>query len=348
VLASDLHVHIDGSLRPSTLAELAAEHGLCPRELSQGRFVERLRFEPGMTLRSCLERFNTTVLLLQSSESLRRVTSELVVDGYRDGVRHMEARLCPSLHVRGGLRPEQVLDAALAGIEEGKVAVNSIAPGDSMSAGLIVTILEGMSEDEAHSLVELAMAYADLGVLGVDIAGDEALFDATRFEAPLARARDAGLGVTVHAGEGHEASHVRDAVQILRAHRIGHGIGAAGDEAAQALLVEHDVTLEVCISSNLHTGAIERVESHPLKQLAERGIGVVLATDNRFFSTTTLSREYDIAQARLGISPRMIEQFVLASATASFLREGERTRLRDLYLSSVGSDGQVGEPGDTE
>lgn len=346
MLASDLHVHIDGSIRPSTLAELAQAHGLCPRGLPADRFVDALRFKPGMTLKSCLGRFDTTVSLLQSSESLRRVAAELVVDGYRDGVRHMEARLCPSLHVRCGLRPEQVLDAALAGIEEGTTAVGGIAPGDRVTAGLIVSILEGMAEEEAESLVDLALRYADRGVLGVDIAGDEDLFDPGRFVRPVGRARDAGLGITVHAGEGHDPSHVRDAVMVLGAQRVGHGTSAGRDSTVQTLLVERGVTLEVCLSSNLHTGAVERIEGHPLKQLADRGVQMALATDNRFFSMTTLSREYDIAQERLGIAPETIKRFVSASATSSFLPDEEKSRLRTLYLGGAGSDGKAAAPGD--
>jgi adenosine deaminase len=264
MLASDLHVHLDGSLREGTLISHAREVGLVPADAGADLFAQRLRFRPGMSLSSCLSRFVVTVGLLQTGRALERVARELVSDCYLDGVRHVEIRFCPLLHTREGMAPYDAVEAVLSGIEQGTGEALAGAPGDRMSARTILSVLEGMSEDEAAELVDLAIGLADSGVAGVDLAGDEALFDPTPCARPFARAADAGLGVTVHAGESGGVANVKAAVEVLRAKRIGHGVGAASDADAMKMLADGNVVVEVCLSSNLHTGAVESIEAHPL------------------------------------------------------------------------------------
>jgi adenosine deaminase len=342
MLASDLHVHLDGSLREATLVELARAQGAWPRGLEDGAYAARLRFREGMSLAECLRRFEAPVALLQSAAGLRRAACELVEDSHLDGARHIEVRLCPPLHTRGGLGCDEVVEAVLSGLELGEARAAQTSPGDSASARVIVTILEGMTEDEAAALAALAARHAG-GVVGIDLAGDEALFDAERYRRAFSMARDAGLGLAVHAGEGHEARHIRDAVTELGARRIGHGTSAARDPAVMALLAERGVTVEVCLSSNVHTGAVERLELHPLRALLARGVRAVLATDNRFFSSTTLSREHDLARERLGVTSEEAAAMVVESARAAFLPEDEKRALAALYAASLGR--AAGAPG---
>jgi adenosine deaminase len=334
MLASDLHVHLDGSLRDETLVSLSREAGIVPSSIDDDEFARKLRFRPGMSLRSCLGRFDVTVGLLQTRRALERVACELVCDCYRDGVRHAEVRFCPVLHTREGLSPEDVVKAVLGGLERGTGEAVAGTSDEWMSARAIISVLEGMSEEEAAGLVNLAIGFADSWVAGVDLAGDEALFDAAKYARPLARAADAGLGVTVHAGEGADAANVTAAVEVLGAARIGHGVSAASDQDVMSLLAERNVTVEVCLSSNVHTGAVGSVEEHPFLILAEAGVPVALATDNTFFSSTTLSREYELA-AGAGATPNVIAGAVLASADAAFLPEEDRAALRRLYASSL-------------
>lgn len=206
-----------------------------------------------------------------------------------------------------------------------------------MSAGVVVSLLEGMSGREAADTVDLAADFSDCGVVGVDLAGDESLFDAGRYAGALAGAKQAGLGVTVHAGESGEVSHVLEAVRTLGADRIGHGVAAATDRSAMALLAERNVTVEVCLSSNLHTGAVGSLEEHPLRVLDDAGVPLALATDNRFFSDTALSREYELAAFESGADRGLIERSVVASADAAFLPEAEREALRELYATGLGA-----------
>jgi len=349
MLASDLHVHLDGSLRESTLVELACERGAWPDSAPGREYAARMRFGPGMSLRECLSRFEATVALLQSADALARVAGELVEDSYLDGARHLEVRLCPALHTRAGLSAEAVLEAVIAGLDDGVNAVGRAFPHDLVSARVIVTALEGMTEDQAGSLVTLAARYRD-GVCGVDLAGDETLFDAGRYGGLFSRARDAGLGITVHAGEAGGAEHVREAVIEYGARRIGLGVAAARNAAVMGLLAERGVVVEACLSSNVHTGAVGRIEDHPLRTFLAHGVRVVIATDNRFFSSTTLSAEYDVARERLGVTEEEAGRMAVESARAAFLSEAERGALEGLYAVAAGRvgprmpGGRTGEP----
>lgn len=339
MLTCDLHVHLDGSMRDRTIMELARAQGICPRDASDDDFLGRLTFEPGMTLSSCLRRFETTVGLLQNHSALTRAADELVRDCYLDGVRHLEVRFCPTLHTRGGMTAEEALETVISGLERGAA---ECAPGDSgalMSAGVVVSMLEGAPERDIDALAELAARFAGSGVLGLDLAGDESLFDTDRYRGAFSRAREADLGVTVHAGEGNDPSHIARAVHELGADRIGHGTSAGSDPAVLELLAEHGTTVECCLSSNLHTGAISSYAAHPLKLFLERGVKCTLATDNRFFSRTTLSREYDLAAEQLGLGRDSLAELALQGARASFLPHPERGRLVDLVAESVSAQG---------
>jgi adenosine deaminase len=336
MLASDLHVHLDGSLRDGTLVALARDAGLIPATADGDEFARRLRFRPGMSLASCLSRFDVTVGLLQTRRALERVARELVSDCYLDGVRHAEIRFCPVLHTREGLSGSDAVTAVLRGIEQGVGEALTSAPADWMSARVVISVLEGMSEEEADALVDLAIGFADLGVVGVDLAGDEALFDPARYARSFACAADAGLGVTVHAGEGGDAGNVAAAVDILGADRIGHGIGAASDPGTMSLLADRDIAVEVCLSSNLHTGAVGSLGAHPLCTLVGAGVPVALATDNRFFSGTSLSHEYELTISETGASRELVARSVLTSADAAFLPDDDRAALHELYGASLG------------
>ena len=145
MLAADLHVHLDGSIRGETLLELARERGLCPTGAERDGFLSPLLFTQGMSLSACLDRFEVTVGLLQDRTTLRRVAVELVHDCYMDGVRHLEVRFCPHLHTRAGLRPGEAREAVICGMDLGLAECATSAPGEWLSAGVIVAVLEGMT-----------------------------------------------------------------------------------------------------------------------------------------------------------------------------------------------------------
>lgn len=353
MFASDLHLHLDGSLRGTTLAELSRAGGLVAAGVSDEEFLDGLRFRPGMSLSSCLAGFRATLAVMQRFDALRRVALELVQDCRSQGTGYAEVRFCPSLHTEKGLSATDAVEAVLSGVREasgsGSGPDRRPNPGSSVSvvgggwrpAGVVVAILEGMSLGEAAALVELAADFRDEGVVGVDLAGDEALFDAGTYAGPLRDAKSAGLGITVHAGEGCDASHISQAVAELCADRVGHGVSAREDPGVVSMLAERGTLVEICLSSNVHTGAVGSLAEHPLTLLDDAGVRVALATDNTFFSATTLDREYSLARSEAGAGDELLERSVVASATGAFLPAEERSALEGAYREALRSTGTV-------
>ena len=278
---SELHRHLDGSLRRETLDELAAELGTAA--------PERLHFEPGMGLEAALGLFRVTLSVLQAPASVERVAREICEDAAGEGVSTLEIRFAPQLHLEGEMTAmEEVVDAALSGC--------------SGRAGLILCGLYGESPELFDRFLELAAGRP--GVVGIDLAGgpdsshDFAMAD---YGPAFVKARDLGLGRTVHAGEGRPPSEIREAVLELHAQRIGHGTSLLEDETLVDVLLERGVTLEACLTSNVHTSAIERVEDHPLPRWLELGLKACINTDNTLFSRVDSISEYLVAATLPGM-----------------------------------------------
>ena len=228
----DLHRHLDGSLRPGTVAELAATLGL--------RVPADLPFSPGMGLEAALSRFAFTLSLLQSDGAVRRVAAEICEDAASEGVSTLEIRFAPQLH---GGRLEGIVDAALEGADS--------------RAGLILCGLYG--EDPALLSRLMRVAASRPGVVGLDLAGGPAPGQAwamADYAAPFREAAELGLGRTVHAGEGRPPAEIRTAIEVLGASRIGHGTTLLDDPAVLEVVLQRSITVEACLSSNWHVGAL--------------------------------------------------------------------------------------------
>lgn len=264
----DLHRHLDGSLRPATLEALAAEQGL--------RVDTGLRFRPGMGLELALACFRTTLAVLQRPEAVQRVAAEMCEDAAAEGLSGLEIRFAPQLH--RGASPEAIVDAALEGAQ-----------------GRATFVLCGLyGEDPALLARNVAIARSRAGVVGIDLAGGPEPAHAhhlSDYAWVFSAARDAGLGRTVHAGEGRPAQEIRVAVEVLHAQRVGHATTVLDDPALVDLLIERGVTLEACPTSNVHTGIFLTVAHHPLRRWLDRGLAVAVCTDNTFFSEVTLPQE---------------------------------------------------------
>src|SRR6185437_2801238 len=265
---ADLHRHLDGSLRPATVAALAEERGL--------RVPPDLAFSPGMGLAEALSRFAFTLSLLDTQDAVARVAAEMCEDAATEGVTTLEIRFAPQLHRASP--PEAILDAALSG-----------AAG---RAGIILCGLYGEPPDMLLGLVEAGARRR--GVVGVDLAGGPAPSHAFRLEdyaTPFRRAEELGLGRTVHAGEGRPPAEIRVAIEVLRAQRIGHGTTLLDDPAVVGLVLERGVTIEACPTSNVHTGVIARVEDHPLPRWLDLGVRACVCADNTLLSRTDAAEE---------------------------------------------------------
>lgn len=285
---ADLHLHLDGSLRPSTLTELAAASGVVvPAELG---------FVPGMGLDRALACFEVTLAVLQEPAALTRVAAELVADARAEGVTTLEVRFAPQLHRRRGLALEGAIDAVLAGL--------------GGEAGLVLCGLYG--EDPAVARALVAAAATRPGVVGLDLAGGPVpghTWDLESYADAFRAAADHGLGTTVHAGEGRPPTEIRTAIEVLGARRIGHGTTLLADPSVLELVLARAVTIEACVTSNWHVGAIARPEDHPLPRWLALGVRACINTDNTLFSRVTAGAEL----ARVRALPGMTEALVAAA-----------------------------------
>jgi len=291
---ADLHRHLDGSLRPSTVAELADAAGVdVPADLG---------FRPGMGLSEALAQFAFTVSLLQDLDAIRRVASEICEDAADDGVTTLEIRFAPQLHGR----VEGAVDAALDGI--------------AGRAGLILCGLYGEEPAVLEQLVEVGGRR--VGVVGIDLAGGPSpthSFDMSDYAAPFRAAADAGLGRTVHAGEGRPPAEIRQAIERLGAMRIGHGTTLLDDPSVVDLVLERGIAIEACPTSNVHTGVIESIAQHPIPRWLALGVKVCICPDNTLLSGVSASEEI----ARVASIPGMTRELVDAAT-----RHGHRAAFR--------------------
>jgi adenosine deaminase len=319
-----LHDHLDGGLRPATVVELAdaAGHRLPTRDPDAlaAWFDQRDR---GADLPRYLDAFTHTVAVLQTRDALVRVAAECAEDLAADGVVHAEVRYAPELSTAGGLDLDTVIAAILDGLAAGPTSI-----------GVDLLVCAMRQADRSEEVVAAALRARDRGVVGVDLAGPEAGFPAARHAAALALARDAGLPLTLHAGEAAGVTSIVDALD-QGAVRLGHGVrlvddlGADGDLGAVARRVrDAGVTLEVCPTSNVHTGVVERVADHPLPQLLAAGLDVTINTDNRLMSAVTATSELVTAAEVAGLDVAGLDRLTLAAVDATFQDDEGRRRLR--------------------
>ncbi|MCH9683291.1 MAG: adenosine deaminase [Deltaproteobacteria bacterium] len=297
---TDLHRHLDGSLRPTTFAELAARHGM--------EVADDFGFHEGMGLDAALACFATTLRLLQQPAAVERVASEICEDATARGVTTLEIRFAPALHQQQGASMASIVDAAVAG-----------AAG---RAGIIVCGLYGDPPALVEALVELARSRR--GVVGLDLAGGPSPQQTVRlsdYASAFSKARDLGLGRTVHAAEGRAPAEIRVAVERLLAQRIGHGTTLLDDPRVTDLVVARGVTLEACPTSNVHTGVIASVADHPIVRWLERGVKVCINTDNTLMSHVDAQQEYARVAAIPGMTPARMRQVVEFGQRAAFVRE---------------------------
>ena len=317
---AELHCHLDGSVRPATLLELAREYGVrLPRSNTEG-LRDYMRVSDARDLEDYLGRFDVTLSVMQTAESLERIAYELAEDAANDGVRYLEVRFAPILNVRGGLDLGEAVEAALRGLERATAEHRIVAR-------VIICALRAMEPDISRELAGLAVAYRDRGVVGFDLAGGERGHPAATHAGAFRYAREHDLACTCHAGEGDDAQSVRQAVHVCGAHRIGHATRLVEDESLTQYVNDRRIPLEICLTSNVQTHATERYETHPLRQYYDRGLHVVLNTDNRLMSDTTLTDEYKAAAVHLGFTFSELCDIARNGFAAAFLPWEERRRL---------------------
>ena len=316
----DLHCHVDGAARPATLLELARGAGIALPADNVEALLPHVRVSPACrTLRDFLHTFETFYPVLSVPGAMRRVARELVEDAAADGVVHLEARFCPALQAGPEQSAEQVLRDTLAGLEEGGRATGT-------TWGAIVCAYRPLSLAVNEELVDLALSHVDRGVVGMDLAGPEDLPGAPFAEA-LTRAREGGLPLTIHAGEAAGPASVAEALDLLVATRIGHGVALARDAALAERVRDAGVAIECCLTSNLQTGAVASLDEHPFMALRAAGHAVTLNTDDPSVSGVTLTDELALAARTWGLSLDELAALQRTAAEVAFLGEDERAAL---------------------
>lgn len=282
------------------------------------------------SLPAYLSTFERTVALMQTAPQLRRIAREFVEDMVADGVVYAETRWAPHQHTDGGLSLDDAVQAVQDGLDEGVAAAE--AAGKRIVVGQLLCYLRHL--DPTDDLVDIARTRRDSGVVGLDLAGPEDGFPASWFRAQFEAAREAGLRVTIHAGEADGPSSIADALDC-GAERIGHGVrlieDATDDELGPvAQRVHHEqICLEVCPSSNLQTGIAEELADHPVDRLRRHGFALALSSDNRLMSRTRTSREMLLVARTFDWSLSDLEQVVLTGLENGFAPAEQRAALRD-------------------
>jgi adenosine deaminase len=318
---AELHLHLDGSLRPATALELATERGL-DGGMDLAAMTGQLQAPPQVAdQQELLRAFDLPIALMQDAETLERVTHELVEDVAADGTRYVEIRWGPALHLGGGLNLRDGITAVVAGARSGMAATGVVVR-------LIAVALRSHAPELNLAVARAAGEFLGDGLTGFDLAGPEQaypdpLLHAKAFEA----ARAAGLGITIHAGEWDGAAQVRRALAVNPL-RVAHGAPAAEDVELMRELVARGVTLDLCPTSNIQASIYASLADFPLPRLLRAGVPVTLSTDDRTVSDLTLVREYESAHDVLGLSAAELWNMSLHALRVAFLHHDELLRAR--------------------
>lgn len=318
---AELHCHLDGSLRPSTLLSLSAEQGIALPHQEPAALAGWMRVDDARNLEEYLARFEITLAVMQTPEPLARIAYELVLDAAHDGVRYVEVRFCPALHVREGLSTDDVMSAVLDGLTRGERETGTVAR-------LIVCALRSFPWPHSMEMAEVAVAYQGRGVVAFDLAGGESGNPAHAHAKAFEYARHHNLAVTVHAGEGDGPRSIHEAVHQCGANRIGHGTRLREDPALEAYLVDRRIALEVCPTSNVQTRVVASFADHPIERYRQLGALVTVNTDNTMMSGVTLTDEFVSCAAHLGWTFPTLGAVALNGFEAAFLPYAERMALR--------------------
>jgi adenosine deaminase len=314
-----LHEHLDGGLRPQTLLELCRQHNVpMPAKCADDLAAWLLANSNSGSLERYLTGFGLTVAAMASEAACERVAFEAAEDALAEGCVLAEFRIAPLLLEAFGMSGEAVVEALLRGLKK-----------SALPCGLIVCAMRTDAPERTAKSARLAARYRDLGVIGFDLAGAERGFPPTPHREAINIARNAGLGITLHAGEADEGSRVLEAAW-LGATRIGHGVNIMKSPVAtqQSEWIDEarrlDLHFEVCITSNVHTATAASTETHPLRAMFEAGLSASVSTDNRLMSGVTLTDELKAAHEQNGVSLHTLGHMMREAAHASFLPTATR------------------------
>jgi len=324
-----LHDHLDGGLRPQTIIDLSNKNKISlPENEPQKLAAWFFKGANKGSLTEYLEGFKITTALMQTEESLYRVSYEMMEDMKNDGIVYVETRFAPIFHTKNGLSYDQVVESVLRGLKDG-------ARKFGIKFGLIICSLRNMPSKSSIEMAKLAVRFRNQGVVGFDLAGDELGYPAKDHLDAFYYIQRNNFNITIHAGEAFGKESIWQALQYCGTHRIGHGIHLKDDlmvvdndiiemGTLSQYILDRRIPLEICLSSNLHTGSIPDLKYHPFPVLYKNGFRVTLNTDNRLMSNTSLTREFNLAVKYYKLTLKDIERITLNAMKSSFFHFSQR------------------------
>jgi adenosine deaminase len=288
---TDLHVHLDGSLRLNTLLDLAKKQKITLPSSNQDNLTKLVKSGKHChNLVEYLQGFDITLSVMQEPQALYRIAYELAEDAAEENVWYMEVRFSPILHIQRGLKLTTIVDAVLEGLQEAERKFN-------IKTGIIICGMRNINPETSLKLAELAVFYKNKGVVGFDLAGQEENYPAKDHKEAFFLIRKNNINTTAHAGEAYGPESIHQALHDCGAHRIGHGTRLYEDGDLLNYVNDHRIPLEICLTSNVQTGAAKSFETHPFRFYYDYGLRVTINTDNRLVSDTTLTDElYRVAK----------------------------------------------------
>jgi adenosine deaminase len=300
---------------------VARLHGLNIAGTNRLRTLVQVGQEEPYTFQNFLSKFETLRLFYRSPDIIGRITREAIADAARDNVRYMELRFTPvALSKAQDFSLAEVMDWVIEGARQAHEEFN-------ITTRLIASFNRHEPVELAEKVTQLAVDRLDKGLVGLDLAGNEAEYPGLPFEGLFKEARKAGLKITIHAGEWGGAGNVAEAIVNLRACRIGHGVRVMEDQMTLDLARERGVAFEVCVTSNYQSGVVPALSVHPLPRMLQVGLNVTINTDDPRVSQITLSDEYRTVCEDLGLPIHTLRERVIAAAEAAFLPDDERLAL---------------------
>lgn len=315
---AELHCHLDGSLRIDTIIDLAQKQKVNLPTFNYDLLKSQLSIGENIgTLEEYIARFDITLSVMQTPRSLERVSYELAVDCHKDGVRYLEVRYSPILHISQGMTMAE-------SVENVKLGLNRAQSEFGIHSKIIICGIRHISPEASLKLADLAVQFKNNGVVGFDLAGAEENFPAKHHKEAFELILKNNINTTLHAGEAYGPESIHQAIHSCGTHRIGHGTRLKENIDLLKYVNDHRIPMEICLNSNIHTKSISSLKLHPFPEYLNNHLRVTLNTDNRLISNTTLTNEYQTAIKEYNLNPQDIRTIIINGFKSIFLPHQER------------------------
>ncbi len=325
---AELHVHLDGSLRPETMLDLAEQQGKPMPANDADALRDYMHVRDARNLVDYLARFEVTLSIMQTAESLERIAYELAVDLAEENVRYAEIRFSPILNARDGLPLTETVDAPLRGLKRAEEELG-------IRTALIICGIRNMDPATSRDLADLTVAYKNRGVVAFDLAGAEYNYPAKKHKDAFFNVINKNMAATIHAGEAYGPESIHQALHYCHANRIGHGTRLFEDPDLMNYIRDFRIPIEICLTSNVQTRAVSSFADHPLRMYYDGGLMLSLNTDNRLMSATTVTEEYRRASEHLGFTWDELKDISLMGFAAAFMPWSEKDKMIEAAKNEI-------------